>query len=142
MLDADRADYADAVRSYLNKIVDAGVQLTHWWTFRSDRQGFNDGEGWRNDSGEVLEAIIAADRSLTEKYRVNGVGSENTDHIRNDTDYDVFDPAGVISGATEGDQSQGRAHHITDPGRRGAGAVCRCGIYIQKAHIAQQKLRK
>lgn len=108
MLDADRADYADAVRSYLNKIVDAGVQLTHWWTFRSDRQGFNDGEGWRNDSGEVLEAIIAADRSLTEKYRVNGVGSENTDHIWNDTDYDVFDPAGVISGATASKETKVR----------------------------------
>ncbi|MBP5730153.1 MAG: hypothetical protein J6X19_03015, partial [Clostridia bacterium] len=59
-----------------------------------------DGDNWRNDSGEVLNAIIAADRSLNEQYCVNGVSSENTDHIWNDTDYDVFDPAGVISGAT------------------------------------------
>ncbi len=99
-LSPDRVDYADSVKTYLNKIVDAGVQLTHWWTFRSDRQGSDDGYNWRNDSGEVLNAIIAADRSLNEQYCVNGVSSENTDHIWNDTDYDVFDPAGVISGAT------------------------------------------
>lgn len=36
-------DFYSNTEAYLNSIIDAGVQLSHWWTFRSDRQGFNDG---------------------------------------------------------------------------------------------------
>ena len=87
------------VKNYLDAIIDAGIQISHWWTFRSDRQGTDEGTLWRNDSGTVFEAVVAADKALNEKYRINGVESENTDLVWKGSETEVFDPSRIVSGA-------------------------------------------
>ncbi len=98
--DPDGSDYVESVRNYLDSIIKAGVQLTHWWTFRSDRQGFDDGEDWRNDSGEVFDAIVQANAALKDEYVVNGVETENTNMAGWEADDEIIDPSKIISGAT------------------------------------------
>ncbi|MBP5273387.1 MAG: cellulase family glycosylhydrolase [Abditibacteriota bacterium] len=60
---------------YLRGLVDAGVQLTHWWAFNSDRADFNfDLDDWTvtiKDTPETFEAVKEANRSLQEKYLKN-----------------------------------------------------------------------
>ncbi|MBQ9358408.1 MAG: hypothetical protein IJT95_02565, partial [Abditibacteriota bacterium] len=60
---------------YLRGLVAAGVQLTHWWAFNSDRADFNfDLDDWTvtiKDTPETFEAVKAANRSLQEKYLKN-----------------------------------------------------------------------
>ena len=83
---------------YLNSIIDSGLQLSHWWTFRSDRQGFNDGYLWRIDSGELLDRIVAANQKLKEKYVMNKAADENTNDVWDDPMFQIFDNGKVISG--------------------------------------------
>ncbi|MFR1517505.1 MAG: stalk domain-containing protein [Clostridia bacterium] len=84
--------------AYLNSIIDAGVQLSHWWTFRSDRQGFNDGYLWRIDSGELLDLIVAANQKIKDKYVVNKAANDNTNDVWDDPMFQVFEAANVIDG--------------------------------------------
>ncbi len=92
------SEYAKAAGKYLDGVIEAGVQISHWWTFRSDRQGSNESIGSRNDSGEIFETIKEANRKLKEKYVVNGVGQENTFLAGWKTDDEIIDPEKIISG--------------------------------------------
>ena len=68
---------ASKCRSYLNSIIDAGVQLSHWWTFHTDRQGYGDGYGWKITDGQLLTDIANANRQIKERYVVNNAASAN-----------------------------------------------------------------
>ena len=94
----DDEDFYSDTQAYLNSIIEAGVQLSHWWTFRSDRQGFDDGYLWRIDSGELLNLIIVANKTLKEKYGVNKAADENTTDAWEDPYFQVFDVSKVIDG--------------------------------------------
>ena len=64
--------------AFLDSMIDAGVQLTHWWTFHCDRQGFHDGYGWDLTYGPILDNIINANRKIQEIYCRNGAEEDNT----------------------------------------------------------------
>ncbi|HHT92004.1 MAG TPA: cellulase family glycosylhydrolase [Clostridiaceae bacterium] len=83
---------------YLELIIDAGVQLTHWWTFRSDRQGFNDGDTWRNDNSPLLDAIVEANKELQIRYKVNRAENANTRLVWEDYYFSVIDEDKVVPG--------------------------------------------
>lgn len=121
--------YADSVRKYLNSIIDAGVQLTHWWTFRSDRQGFDDDESWRNDSGEVFEAIKAANAAIREKYVVNGVADENTYEAGWREDEEIIDPDKIVSGIQPSKETS-RFQAILWAAIIGGSMVLLCGLAV------------
>lgn len=89
--------YLDS-KAYLNSIINSGVQLSHWWTFRSDRQGFEDGYLWRIDSGELLDLIVEANKSLKEKYHINKADDENTTDAWQDPYFQVLDISKVTDG--------------------------------------------
>ena len=74
---------ADARVNYLDTIVDAGVQLTHWWTFHSNRATFGydvDTFSVRtdDDTAPTFAAIKEANEKLQAKYKVNPLAAENT----------------------------------------------------------------
>ena len=92
------ANYPKDAKAYLNKIINAGVQLTHWWTFRSDRQGFNDDFSWRNDEGEIFNVLKEANGSLKEKYVVNAALEENSFLAGWDEDVEIIDTDKIVSG--------------------------------------------
>lgn len=92
------SNYAKDAKAYLNKLINAGVQLTHWWTFRSDRQGFNDDFSWRNDEGEIFDVMKEANAGLKEKYVVNGVNEENTFLAGWEEDVEIIDTDKIVSG--------------------------------------------
>lgn len=89
--------YTDT-ENYLNSIIDAGVQLSHWWTFRSDRAGFNDGPLWTIDGTDLLPVIVSANQRLKEKYVVNKAAASNTNDVWDDPMFAVFDAGAVING--------------------------------------------
>ena len=92
------SNYSKDAKAYLSKLINAGVQLTHWWTFRSDRQGFNDDFSWRNDEGEIFDVMKEANASLKEKYVVNGVVAENTFLAGWEGDVEIIDTDKIVSG--------------------------------------------
>lgn len=79
-VNADEADKISLQRDidFLDSMIDAGVQITHWWTFHCDREGFNDGYGWDLTYGPVLDAIVDANRKIKEVYCVNAAEDDNT----------------------------------------------------------------
>ena len=97
-MDSSDPKYMEGRIKYLDLIVDSGVQLTHWWTFRSDRQGFNDGDTWRNDKGPFLDAIVKANKELQERYKVNKAKDANTQEAWEDEYFLVIDENKVVSG--------------------------------------------
>lgn len=82
-VNADKVPEENGVNErYLDSIIEAGIQLTHWWTFHADRQGFHDGYGWDITYGPLLDTIVAANKKIQERYCVNGCAGdslENTD---------------------------------------------------------------
>jgi len=75
---------ADLRYNYLETIMDAGVQLSHWWTFHSDRADFGndvDSFGVRVDDETkyTFEAVKKANEELKKRYVKNGIAMENTD---------------------------------------------------------------
>ncbi len=91
--------FYEDTQAYIDSIINARVQLSHWWTFRSDRQGFNDGYLWRIDSGELLDMITDANRRIKEVNAVNRAEADNTSDVWDDPSYDVFDPGAVTDGS-------------------------------------------
>jgi len=84
---ANTSDRAAAERAtYLASIVNAGVQITHWWTYGSNRNG-----GFGNDMGTfnvtidgtpaTFRAIKQANSDLKAKWKINAADGENTDLI-------------------------------------------------------------
>ncbi len=84
---------------YLDTIINSGVQLSHWWTFRSDRQGFNDGYLWRVDGGELLDLIVAKNKELQAKYVTNKAVTDNTNDVWDDPMFQVFDETKTVDGS-------------------------------------------
>ncbi len=78
---------AEARVRYLETLVDAGVQLTHWWTFNSDRVDFGmDMDTWNvtiKDTPETFAAIKSANEALQARYTVNPLAGENTHTLSN-----------------------------------------------------------
>ncbi len=91
---------AAAREYYLASLVEAGVQLTHWWAFRSDRVDFGmDMDTWNvtvDGTPETFAAIKAANEALQETYMVNPLAADNT-HTLSDK---VGDGALAESGTT------------------------------------------
>lgn len=85
-------------QEYIDSIIDSGVQLSHWWTFRSDRQGFSDGYLWRIDSGELLDMLSEANQRIKDIYTVNKAADDNTSDVWDDPSYEIFDSKAVIDG--------------------------------------------
>ncbi len=73
---------AAARERYLATLVEAGVQLTHWWAFRSDRVDFGmDMDTWNvtiDGTPETFAAIKAANEALQAAYMVNPLAADNT----------------------------------------------------------------
>lgn len=89
--------YTDTA-AFLDSIIDSGLQLTHWWTFRTDRQGFNDGMAWTIDGTELMQVIIEANNKIKAKYVVNKAAADNTNDVWDDPMFEVFDNTKVNSG--------------------------------------------
>lgn len=137
-VDAD--NYSESVyqRSlkYIDSIIEAGVQLSHWWTFHTDRQGFNDGYGWDITSGELLDAIIAGNKKLNETYVLNGV-SVKTEGVWADNA-----EAKIITGSA--DAPKGVVSEIKDFAR-GCGSVIagtQIAAVVLAAAVVLRKKRK
>ncbi len=90
-ISADNAspEAAEARVRYLNALVDAGVQLTHWWAFNSDRVDFGfDMDTWNvtiKDTPETFAAIKAANEALQARYMVNPLAADNTHALSDKT---------------------------------------------------------
>ena len=96
--DLENEDFYLDSKAYLNSIVNSGVQLSHWWTFRSDRQGFDDGYLWRVDSGELLDLIVEANKTLKATYHINKADDENTTDAWQDPYFQVLDISIITDG--------------------------------------------
>lgn len=96
--DLENEDFYLDSKAYLNSIVNSGVQLSHWWTFRSDRQGFDDGYLWRVDSGELLDLIVEANKTLKATYHINKADDENTTDAWQDPYFQVLDISKITDG--------------------------------------------
>ena len=96
--DLENEDFYLDSKAYLNSIVNSGVQLSHWWTFRSDRQGFDDGYLWRVDSGELLDLIVEANKTLRATYHINKADDENTTDAWQDPYFQVLDISKISDG--------------------------------------------
>ena len=132
-------DFYSNTEAYLNSIIDAGVQLSHWWTFRSDRQGFNDGYLWRIDSGELLDMIVAANQKIQEVHVVNKAASENTNDAWDDPMFEVFNAAEVIDGKEFVEQASFRSKMI----RLGIlGGVILIAVGVGVFVLTREKLKK
>ena len=62
---------------YLGQMIDAGVQLTHWWAFCSNRGGGfqHDNDSWSIRPGvhdEAFRVIVEANQKIKAKYGVDG----------------------------------------------------------------------
>ena len=70
--------------SYLDTYIDAGVQLTHWWAYHTDRKSQYDTDlpgGLRPGAGihdQSLAVIQAANQKLKDTYVVNGAEGVDT----------------------------------------------------------------
>ncbi len=71
---------AVARERYLATLIEAGVQLTHWWTFRSDSpsNGINTWSITSEGTPESFVVIKEANEKLQAKYIVNPLDAENT----------------------------------------------------------------
>lgn len=69
---------ADVISDFLDQYIDAGVQITHWWAFHTDRKSQYDSDltiGVRKGNEvheKVMEVFIQKNRELNERYVVNG----------------------------------------------------------------------
>ncbi len=77
-------------KRYLDDLIDGGVQLTHWWTYGSNRNGGfnNDFDSWNvtiQDTPETFETIKDANEKLKKKWIVNAVKDENTTLVSSGT---------------------------------------------------------
>lgn len=97
-LDTSLVNYTEVNLNYLEEIVENGVQLTHWWTFRSDRTGYDDPASWRCDSGAVYEGIIDANRRLKELHGINDAQVDNTNNFWNDPYFEVVNESDIVNG--------------------------------------------
>ena len=77
----DQAKIAPYQEQYFKQIIDAGVQLTHWWTFHSDRAAsFNDDTNWNVEPGihdQTFALIKAANEQLKATYLINKAETDN-----------------------------------------------------------------
>lgn len=70
--------------NYLNVMIESGVQLSHWWTFRADRftQARHDKEDTSirttDETAGSFYAVKAANEAIQAKYVVNPIAAENT----------------------------------------------------------------
>ena len=66
---------------YLQQIIDAGVQLSHWWTYHSDRAtAFDDDSIFNVEPGthdESFALIKAANETLKATYLINKAEADN-----------------------------------------------------------------
>ena len=63
---------------FLTEIIEAGVQLSHWWAFHSDREGFTDDRDWNICPAvepNSLAVIAAANQRLRARYIINYAAS-------------------------------------------------------------------
>lgn len=97
-MDTSLDNYVEINIDYLDSIIENGVQLTHWWTFRSDRSGFDDPSSWICDSGDVYNAIVAANNSIQARYIVNEVQAGNTNNFWNDPYFEVVNTDDIVDG--------------------------------------------
>ena len=70
--------------NYLDSLIESGVQLSHWWTFHSDRATQNnDLDSFTvcvdGPTAATFEAVKAANEKLQATYKVNPISAENTD---------------------------------------------------------------
>ncbi len=71
---------AEARGRYLDTIIESGVQLTHWWSFRSDHRdyGIHVWSITSDGTPESFAVIKEANEKLQAKYIVNPLEAENT----------------------------------------------------------------
>ncbi len=67
-------------------MIEAGVQLTHWWSFHSDRaEHLGDNDTWSiridNNTADTFYVIKAANEKLKATYLINPLADENTDEL-------------------------------------------------------------
>ncbi len=76
------AEAGEARARYFQLIIDAGVQLTHYWSFRSDRVDFGmDMDTWSvtlEDTPATFQAVKDANAALKARYLVNPMSDLNT----------------------------------------------------------------
>ena len=135
----DAENFAVEMEKYLDAIIDAGVQLSHWWTFRSDRVGFNDGPTWQCDEGVQWDLIIAANKKLKETYMVNGVADANAATSWEDPSFEVINKDSVKEDETifeelPGDATEAPAVTVAPTqaakGGKGCGSALSGGIAV------------
>ncbi len=88
------AQGAEARERYLATMVDAGVQLTHWWDFRSDHYNGADLYRWSitvDGTPESFQVVKSANEELKARYLVNPLNAENT-HTLSDKEGDGATP--------------------------------------------------
>jgi hypothetical protein len=94
-------------------LIDAGVQLTHWWSFHSDRaEHFGDNDTWSiridNNTADTFQVVKEANERLKAKYLVNPLAKENTDELG-----EV--PEGFVQDLTEIETDPVETEPVTEP---------------------------
>ena len=85
---AESEDFYTDTRIYLNSIIEAGVQLSHWWTFPLGGQG----------DSELIELVVNANKLLKENYCNNKAENENTTDAWEDPSFQVLDITKITDG--------------------------------------------
>ena len=85
---AESEDFYTDTKIYLNSIIEAGVQLSHWWTFPLGGQG----------DSELIELVVNANKLLKENYCNNKAENENTTDAWEDPSFQVLDITKITDG--------------------------------------------
>ncbi len=119
---------AEARERYLKPLVDAGVQLTHWWTYQSDCFGTADLSRYSislKDTPKNFAVIKAANEELQARYMVNPLDTDNT-HTLSGKEGD----GSLIQGTTEGESNAISTADTLNPsgGQKGCTSVLGSGL--------------
>ena len=71
-------EYLSATTEVFDEIIGAGVQLSHFWTFHTDRWEASDPYSWQIRDGKLLDLIIEKNNEIKVKWIVNAVADANT----------------------------------------------------------------
>ena len=119
----DDGDYTDEEhakeQAYIDSIVEAGVQLSHWWAFHTDRTASIGKYGWQVTDGKLFDAIKDGNKRLQEKWVVNfAVTTNKAWEGKEDTDLDITfseEPTGTYEEVPKANSCGGTVSTIVLP---------------------------
>ena len=79
-------EYMKRTSDQVDELIDAGVQLSHWWTYHTDISNATSQYNWQIRDGALLDLIIAKNKELQQRWIVNSIAGADTTKAWKDMD--------------------------------------------------------